>query len=120
MIGKGLFGGGGEEERDSNENPVMAATGIHGRVQFGTTQELLAAATGATNSKMDFTSRVVESFSGFHLDGGGVGDARILGTAKLGEMFLHDFCFNLKCEVNSDVWAHNKCVYCLYIIRSLL
>jgi hypothetical protein len=30
-----------------------------------------------TTSKVDFTARVVESFSGFHLDGGG--DARILG-----------------------------------------
>ncbi len=82
VIGRGLFGGGGGREEE--ENSALAA---HGRVQFGST----LAATGASY-KVDFTARVVESFSGLHLDaggGGGGGDPRMLGKPELGELFLN-------------------------------
>ncbi len=87
MIGRGLFGGvgGGREEED---NPALAA---YGRVQFGSS----LAAAGASN-KVDFTARVVESFSGLHLDaggGGGGGDPRMLGTPESGGL-LHSLIFS--------------------------
>ena len=68
VIGRGLFG----EEKDSNQNPAMA----NGRVHFGGTRETVA----NFSTKVDFTARVVESFSGFHLDGG---DSTMLGTGVL-------------------------------------
>jgi hypothetical protein len=84
VIGRGLFGGGGGG-REEEDNPALAS---HGRVQFGTT----LAATGASN-KVDFTARVVESFSGLHLDagGGGGGDPRMLGTPESGELLHYLF-----------------------------
>jgi hypothetical protein len=67
VIGRGLFA----EDRDSNQNPVVA----NGRVHFGGTRETVA----NFSTKMDFTARVVESFSGFHLDGH---DSTMLGICK--------------------------------------
>jgi hypothetical protein len=103
VIGRGLFGGGGGG-REEEDNPALAA---HGRVQFGTT---LAAA--AASNKVDFTARVVESFSGLHLDGvgGGGGDPRMLGTPESGELFHSLFLFTSNVNRNfmqssTDKWG---------------
>jgi hypothetical protein len=82
VIGRGLFA----DDKDTNQNPVVVA---NGRVHFGGTKETVA----NFSTKMDFTARVVESFSGFHLDGH---DSAMLGMEKTRSPTSRAFAFMRK------------------------